>query len=52
MKSINFRKIGRYLFRNMVVYFGPAIALRRLWKKHSWNYFRQIRVLYRYSGWK
>ena len=39
-------------FRRIYVgYFAPVIAASRLAKKHSWNYPRQLRVVYRYSFW-
>ena len=37
-------------FRRIYVgYFAPAIAASRLVKKRSWNYLRQLRVVYRYA---
>lgn len=46
------RKIWRWVRRDIIVFFGPLIAALRLRKKRGLNYFRQIRVLYRYSNWK
>jgi uncharacterized membrane protein len=41
-------KTGQFILKGIVGYFGPVIALCRLRKKHSWNYVRQLRVVYRY----
>jgi hypothetical protein len=40
-------------FRRIYVgYFAPVIAVSRLVKKRSWNYPRQLRVVYRYAFWE
>lgn len=39
-------------FRHVLVgYFAPVIAVFRAVKKRSWNYPRQLRVVYRYVFW-
>lgn len=44
-----FRKIIR---RSIVGYFAPVIAACRLFGKPTWDYGRQLRVVYRYAFWK
>jgi hypothetical protein len=31
-----------------VGYFAPVLAAKRLYKRRRWNYFHQLRVVYRY----
>ena len=48
LAKIKSDKIREFIRRDIVGYFAPAIALCRCVKKRSWNYVRQIRVIYRY----
>lgn len=41
-----FRKIIRC---SIVGYFAPVIAVCRLFRKPSWDYTHQLRVVYRYT---
>lgn len=38
--------------RSYVGYFAPVIAGYRLIHKRNWQYFRQLRVMYRYAFWR
>ena len=40
-------KLQLLVLRALVGYFAPLIAACRLRKKHRWNYFRQLREVYR-----
>jgi hypothetical protein len=42
-------KSFKMLFRQTVIgYFAPVLVLPRLLRKHSWNYVRQLKAIYRY----
>lgn len=45
-------KLQLFVLRGLVGYFAPLIAACRLSKKPGWNYFRQLRVVYRYTFWR
>jgi len=45
-------RLKNFIRRSIVGYFAPVIAARRLWRKRSWNYARQLRVVYRYAFWQ
>ncbi len=46
------KHFARSVRRGLVGYVAPVISLCRLRKKRSWNYLRQLRVVYRYTFWK
>lgn len=47
-----FRKNNHFIKRGVVGYFAPVIAAKRLYQKKQWNYFHQLKVVYRYAFWK
>jgi hypothetical protein len=49
MNKITWQYLLRFVRRSVVGYFAPVIALCRLRKRRSWNYLRQLRVVYRYT---
>lgn len=49
MQSKLFVKLKMFIHRDIVGYFAPVIALKRLRKKHSLNYVHQLRVIYRFT---
>lgn len=52
MKSETMKNIRRFIWRSMVGYFAPLIALIRMFRKRRWNFLWQMRVMYRYISWK
>ena len=49
MNKQRIRKIWFYLYRNIVGYFSPFIALVRMIKKRRWRFLHEINVIYRFS---
>jgi hypothetical protein len=45
-------RFKHFIRRSVIGYFAPVIAARKLWRKRSWNYARQFRVVYRYAFWQ
>ena len=41
--------LRQFIRRDVIGFFAPAIALCRSANKRSWNYVRQMRVIYRYT---